>query len=201
MKTALTEQQIAAMAASGVVVQAATPAAPEAAKPATPAAGTDAPATPEAKPEGDAAAAAAAAAATEGKPEAAAPATPTAGNDSVVAFLQSQVATKDAMLITANVEIAGLKAKVSDFEASMSGLIAIAAKSTNNMRVALGGTATDYSAMSATQILAAHAAAESEFKSKFVAGGVAAVDAAQDTKKAGAGEVDSLELARLNAVM
>lgn len=204
-KKALTAQDIAALA-SGVIPTAA-------AAPVTPVASAEAPAagTPEA--EAAAATAAAAAAGTQapaaGTPEAAAaaaapaatPAAPAATapvSADVVSFMQAQVKEKDAALLAANIEVSGLKARVTDFEASLSGLLAIAAKSTNNMRIALGGSAVDMSKMTATQVLADHAAQAEAFGKKFVAGGIAAVDASQ-AKKDEAAPVDALTRARLAA--
>lgn len=192
VKKVLTAQDIAAMAAGGFV---ATAGAPE--TPAAPA--VTEPATTEAAAPADAAAAAAAPAA----PAAAAAAAPSVVTPpaDVVSYLQGQVATKDAALLAANVENTNLKAKVTDFEASLGGLVAIAAKSINNMRVALGGSASDLSALTPTQVLAQHEAATKEFETKFVAGGVAAVDAAQASKGPTEGAVDALQEARLNAVL
>jgi hypothetical protein len=89
---------------------------------------------------------------------------------------------------------------VTEFEASMNGLMEIARASLTNMRVALGGHKTDLSALSATELLAQHEAASKDFGNQFVAGGVAAVDAAQETNASRAQAPDSLEIARLNAV-
>lgn len=191
VKKVLTAQAIAAMAAGGFVASAGAPEAPAA--PAV----TD-PATTEAAAEPAEAASAAPAEAAAAAPAALSVVTPPAD---VVAFLQGQVATKDAALLAANVENANLKAKVTDFEASLGGLVAIAAKSINNMRVALGGSATDLTALTPTQLLAQHEAATKEFETKFVAGGVAAVDAAQASNEKNAGAVDALQEARLNAVL
>lgn len=206
-KKALTAQDIAALA-SGVIPTAAT-------APVTPVASNEAPVagTPEA--EAAAAAAAAAAAPAAGTPEAAAAAAAAAAAPAaaapvatpaatapvaadVVSFLQAQVKEKDAALLAANIEVSGLKARVTDFEASLSGLLAIAAKSTNNMRIALGGSAVDMSKQTATQVLADHAAQAEAFGKKFVAGGIAAVDASQ-AKKDEAAPVDALTRARLAA--
>jgi hypothetical protein len=118
----------------------------------------------------------------------------------VTAYLQGQIATKDQALLANGVEIAGLKAKVTDYEASVGGLLDIARASLNNMRVALGGASTDLSALSASEVLAQHAATKKDFETKFVAGGVAAVDAAQETNASRAPALDALEQARLNAV-
>lgn len=193
MKKALTDQDIAAIA-SGVQIVASTEG--EQAKDPAQAEGEKAPeaATPtegEKAPEGEG----------EKAPEAAAAAQGVVQEAGVVTFLQAQIKDKDAALLQANIELNAAKAKITDFEASMTGLLEIAAKSTNNMRIALGGSAMDMSAMSAAQVLAEHGSVSEQFKSKFVAGGVAAVDAAQSASKKGEKQpVDALTRARLSAV-
>lgn len=180
-------------AASGASTEAAAAAA--AAQAAAPAATTEG--TGAAAPAAEAAAAPAAAPAAAAAPSvAAAPAAPA----DVTAYLQGQIATKDTALLAAGVETAALKARVTEFEASMTGLMEIARASLTNMRVALGGHKTDLSALSATELLAQHEAAAKDFGNQFVAGGVAAVDAAQETNASRAQAPDSLEIARLNAV-
>lgn len=194
-KSALTSQQIAALAASGVVVQANVPA-PEATDPADTTAevteneGTEGEDTTENQAEN--------AGGREDKPNNDGVKPEAAAEAGLVAFLQAQVADKDKSLLANGVELAQLRARVADMEAAQSGLVAIAAKSVNNMRIALGGTAIDLSAMGATALLAEHKSFEDQFNKKFVAGGIAAVDAAQEKKTVA--QVDSLQAARLSAV-
>jgi signal peptide peptidase SppA len=199
-KKALTDAQIAALAsgvqpqaaAQGVVVEAA--AAPAVVVPAA------APAVAAVIVAEPAAAAPAAAAAAPVAAPVAAVAVPAAPAADVMAYLQGQIATKDAALMSASIENATLKSKVTEFEASLGGLLAIACKSANNMRVALGGSASDMKALTATQVLAQHEATAKEFETKYVAGGIAAVDAAQKPASA-SNQPSALEVARLNAVM
>lgn len=188
-KKALTEQEIAALAEGGAATQASSPAAPAAGNPenildgdgvtdAAPVEGAvEAPVT-----EGAAAT------------QAASPAV------DVVTFLQGQVKEKDAQLIANGIEISGLKAKVSEMEASFSGLKEIAAKSINNMKVALSMPSVDLKESSATDILAMHKSMIEPFQSQFKAGGVAAVDAAE-ASKGDVKSVDPLHFARLAAVV
>lgn len=194
VRKAFTPTLLAALA-SGAVIQASTeaPAAPAAAPAVVPAA-ADASVETVVTTEGAPAAAAADA------PAAAAAATAPSVALDVTTFLQGQVAAKDAALLEANVALSGLKAKVADYEASVAGLKEIAAASISNMRIALGGSKVDLSAASATEILAQHAAAKKDFETKFVSGGVAAVDAAQDTNAAETNGVSAVELARLDAL-
>ena len=182
MKTALTEQQIAAIAAG----------APQTAATGTVVEGT-----------------ADGAVVVEGSTETVAVVEPVAaaaaavmgatGSD-ISAFLQSQVADKDKTILANGVELAQLRSRVVEMEAAQSGLITIAAKSVNNMRIALGGSAIDLSATSAVALLAEHKSFEDQFAKRFVAGGVAAVDAAVVKVPEASAQVDSLTAARLAAV-
>lgn len=193
-RKALTAEQIALLA-SGAPAEAAAAAQAATQAEATAAATAATAATP-----GVAAPAAATAAPAEAAAApAAAPAAAAAPSADVLTFLQGQITAKDASLLAANVEITGLKAKIADTDASLAGLKTIAAKSITNMRVALGASATDLSALTATELLAQHSAASKDFETKFVAGGVAAVDAAQAPK--GNPAVDPTQLARLETFL
>jgi capsid assembly protease len=189
-KRALSEVEIAAAAEGAALAAAAEPAVTE------PEAGAAAAAS-----EDDAAAAAAAASddgAAAAAAEAAAPAPAAEAQAGVVEYLQGQVKEKDALLLAANVELSGLKTKVDEMQAAHADLLQIAGKSVSNMQVALGGTAVDFTGMTAVQVLAEHKRVSGLFSSKFKAGGVAAVDAAQPHQSEQA--VDSLTRARLAAV-
>ena len=162
---ALTEQEIAALAA-GAPISAGTqpenaPAAPEAAAPEA-----AAPAAPEAA-----------------APEAAAPA-PAAQPNAVVAYLEGQVASLNAQSIEMGVKLKDAEAKLVAAAATTAALMQIAAKSLSNMKVALGGAAVDFSAMTPEVLLAEHAATTESFSKAFVAGGVAAVSSQVQTEAA-----------------
>lgn len=118
-------------------------------------------------------------------PSVVSPATPAnpAPEAALVQFLQAQVKEKDGLLLQQALDLKAATTKVADLEAATSGLIEIAIKSTNNMRIAMGGSMMDMSGLSATAILADHAAVSQQFSKKFVAGGLAAVDAAQAKKE------------------
>ena len=180
-KKALSEIEIAAAAEGAVAIAAsAEPVAEPVVDPAA------------ADPVAEPAAAAAEPAAAAAEPAAAEPAA------AVVDYLQGQVKEKDAALLAANVELSGLKKQLEDMQAAHAGLVEIAGKSVSNMQVALGGAAADLTGLSATQVLAEHKRVTALFSSKFKAGGVAAVDAAQPEKSEQA--VDSMTRARLAAV-
>lgn len=156
-RDALTQQQLAAIAAGAPAAAAASApaAAPAADKPAADTS-TETTEIPEAV-------------AAAVKPSAEA-----AGADQVVAYLQGQVKDKDAQLLAQAVELKGAKDKVTSMEATHGELVKIAAQSLSNMRIALGGSAVDAGAMTAEQLLAEHAGAAKTFGEKFKAGGVAA---------------------------
>jgi signal peptide peptidase SppA len=120
------------------------------------------------------------------------------GSNALVAFLQGEVKAKDDALLQANVKIAQLEAQLADQGASHQSLLGIAIKSVQNMQVALGGSAIDMNGMTATAVLAEHKRMSEQFQSKFQAGGVAAVDAAQK-KDEPAVQLDPLYRARLDA--
>lgn len=189
-KKAFTEQDIAALAAGAPLAAAAgTETGADAAATAAAAAAAAAElATAAATAESTAQAALAAAAA-------AAPASDKVSE--VVSFLQAQVAEKDGYLLTANVMIKTLEAKLADQASAHASLVDIAAKSVNNMRVALGMSPLDAATMSATVLLAEHKSVTGQFQTTFKAGGVAAVDAAAAEKKEP--ELHPLHMARIAA--
>lgn len=189
-KQALTDQQIAALAEGGL--SAGTPAVKTDEELAAETLAATEAAT--ALAETEAATAAAALVAT-------AAATPATGTQSaeVISYLQTQVKDKDAAILTAAVETSTLKAKLADFEASVGGLVEIAAKSTSNMQIALGGSAFDSKGVTAVEVLAAHQKASTQFQAKFKAGGVAAVDAAAAPKDESNAALDPMRQARLAA--
>jgi signal peptide peptidase SppA len=181
MKVALTEQQLAAIAAGA-------PAAAAAAVVPDPVAAAAALAADAAAAEAAAAALAASAAA----PVAAAAAAP----DAVVTMLQTQLREAQASVTALTVEKTGLAAKLASVEASHSALVKIAGASLSNMKVALGFSALDASAMSAESILVEHTATSALFNTKFTAGGVAAVVAPEDKEAdAGPGQMHAARIA------
>lgn len=116
----------------------------------------------------------------------------------VLDYLQGQIREKDAQALATGIELSGLQKQVEDMQAAHAGLMEIAGKSLSNMQIALGGAAVNLDGVSATQALAEHTRVSAMFSSKFKAGGVAAVDAAQPEKNDQ--PVDALAFARLNAV-
>lgn len=117
----------------------------------------------------------------------------------LVGFLSAQVKEKDLMLTANALEIASLKAKSQEAEATHSELLKIAITATNNMRIATNCAAIDFSAQSAVSVLASHKAAESSFKDHFKVGGVASVDSAAAAVEESKKVVDSSHMDRVRA--
>lgn len=123
------------------------------------------------------------------------------GNDeaqaSVVSYLQGQIKGKDESLLANAVELKGLKDRIASMEANYNGLMSIAQLAVKNMKVALNQAGTDVSALSAESLLAEHTSLTETFKKAFKAGGVAAVDAASNESVEKV--VDPLHSARIAA--
>lgn len=115
-----------------------------------------------------------------------------------VQFLTAQLKEKDETIISARVEIEGLKKDLLAAQATHSPLLEIAAKSVNHMRVALNLSPLDFSAMNSVQVLAEHKNMTEQFTAQFTAGGVAAVNAEQ-SKKNESVTMDAMAHARLAA--
>jgi len=101
---------------------------------------------------------------------------------SVVSFLQAQVKEKDAEILNLSVELKGIKDKVASMEATHTGLTDVVRKAVVGMKVRMGASNVDLSALSAQELLADYAATSESFLKTFKAGGVAAVDAAEAVK-------------------
>jgi capsid assembly protease len=188
VKTALTEQQIAAMAEGA-------PAAPQAdasaAAPAQEGAGVAAPSAdvnPD-NPDADVAAGAQAD-----------PAAPKAEDkpSELVAFLQGQLSAAQAQVLDLSIQLRDAKAVKEAMDGSHAALRAIAVASVDRLKVALGASAGGAETLSDDALLAEHATLRAQFESKFKAGGVAAVAPATAEKGADAA-VDPLRLARMKA--
>lgn len=183
-RQALTEQQIAALQAAGVPLEAASTPDPEAEAKAKAEAEAKAKADAEAKAKADAEAALAAA---------------TPGADKVLAVLTNQLAEANTALTKANVDLALEKAKVTAFEAVVPGLTKIVAQSISTMRVALGGSAVDLSAMKPEALLAEHATTLSTFQQTFKGGRSSAAPTAEADKGKVTSADDPMRQARLKA--
>ena len=160
VKTALTDQHVAALA-EGMPLPAGAAATTEA---------PDAPAAPAAVvPEATPPAAPATAAAPEAAPA------PAASNTDVVAFLQGQLSTAQAQVVDLTVKLRDAEASASTTAGVMASLRSIVATSVDRLQIALGQTPGAAASMDDSALLATHATLRTEFEKKFKAGGVAAV--------------------------
>ena len=119
------------------------------------------------------------------------------GNASVVSFLQAQVKDKDAEILNLSVELKGIKDKVASMEATHTGLTDVVRKAVSGMKVRMGASNVDLSAASAQELLADYAATADAFVKTFKAGGVAAVDAASAENQSP--QISPRHMARVNA--
>lgn len=171
-KTALTDQQVAAIlsgASAEAVAALSVPVAPTApVVPAAPVAQASEPATeptpePTAEPTAAVEPAAPVAAPVSAQPPA-----------DVVAFLQSQVAAANETIVGLRVELRQAGDAVTSMKAMHDPMLKIVANSVTTMKVALGLPKTDLSALTAEALLAEHATTSEAFEKAFKAGGVAA---------------------------
>ena len=174
MKVALTEQQLAAIAA-GATLESVAPGV-TAEQLAAAQAEVDAQAS------AQAAAQAAEAARVQAEADAAAAAANTNTPNAVVALLQGQLKDAQAQVTSLTVDLAAANSKVAEVDAKLAaastnttGLNAIVAKSLSHMRVALRQPALDFSGHTSEALLAEHAKTSELFTKTFKAGGVAAV--------------------------
>lgn len=175
LKTALTEQQIAAIAAG------AAPAAASVAPTSEPAAPAPAVETAAEQPAAPSAAA-----------------TPTASaNQDVVALLQGQLATAQAQVLSLSIEAQTVKAAHTALEATAEKLRPIVRAAVGNLRVALGGSAAGIESLTDDNLMAEHANLAAQFGKQFPAGGVAAVSSTATAEKSET--VDPIRRARLAA--
>ena len=189
VKNALTEQQIAAMAAGGASASGALPAGDttEAATLAA-AAAAAAEAEAEAKAKADADALAATEAAAEG-----------AKPDAVVSMLQTQLAAAQSQIVALSVDLKVATDAAQASKDSAERMRPIARQAVGNLRVALGGVAAGVDALADDALLAEHANLASQFSTKFKVGGVAAISSSAATEKATGDAADSVRMARIRA--
>lgn len=185
-KTALTEQEIAALSAGAPAIAAeADAAAAEAAAEAAAAEAAKIDAAAQADAQADEATALAEAAKAE-------------SDSKIVAFLQSELKAANDALMAAKIDLKSATDKLAESQALFEPMLEIVRKSVANMQVALGGSALNMEGQSATLVLAEHQRVSGVFSEKFKAGGVAAVDATDS--KGTVVAMSDLDRARLNAV-
>lgn len=109
-------------------------------------------------------------------------AAPAAQPDPVTVLLQSQLAASQASLTDMTMQLATANARAASLEAAQPDLARIVAGSVSTMRIALGMSALDLSAVAPAALVAEHKALHAKFTAQFAVGGVAAAsssDAAQ----------------------
>ncbi len=189
VKHALTEQQIAALAAGGVIADA----------------GAPEKTAEEIAAEAAAAEAAAAAAAAEAAAAVVAETTPAvaavpSGNDAVVAMLQTQLAAANASVVDLTVKLTAANTAAETTKALIEKMRPVVAASVGNMRVAFGGTRAGADTLNDEALLSEYSSLSAQFQEKFKAGGVSGSPAAAADKGAKSnGAQSSLHKARLDA--
>jgi signal peptide peptidase SppA len=173
-KNALTEADIAALAAGGAA--AAVDLTPEQTAAAEALAKTET----DAKVVADAVAAQAKAAdeaTAKAKADAEAVAAAAKKDTELVAYLRAELKDREAKLLEATVTVRDLTAKVTSMDATHSALVAIAGDSANNMRVALKSAKVDVKTLTPEALITQHKQLVADFSAQYKVGGVAAVGA------------------------
>jgi len=119
--------------------------------------------------------------------------------NATIQLLNSQVSTKDAAILEAGIKISKLEEGIAEAKATHGPLLAIATKSVGNMMVALGGSAVALEGLSAVAVLAEHDRLVPLFQKKYPVGGVAAVSTTNVDKNERVA-MDAMAHARIAAV-
>lgn len=132
------------------------------------------------------------------------PSSPVGVSAEIHDYTVKQLAASQADLLATRLELSKLQDKHDEVTAVVDPLKAIAAKATNNMRIALGGSALNMDSVSAAQVLADHTAVSADFAKKFKVGGVSAPSAQAEAASKDSAKtefkMDSAFAARINAV-
>ena len=115
-----------------------------------------------------------------------------------VQLLTSQIQERDASLLAAGIKIAKLEEQVAEMAATSAPLVEIAALAISNMRIAMRGSAYSAEGSTPAQVLAEYKSVSEQFKMQFPVGGVAAVSG--DAKVNEQPVLDGMAQARLKAV-
>lgn len=120
-------------------------------------------------------------------------------SSATIQLLTAQLKEKDDQIIQAHVKIARMEEDAGKAAATQSPLLDIAMASVNNMRVALNMPKVEGKSMDALQVVAEHGRLAEQFAAQYKVGGIAAVSANQSVKNEPA-VMDALTQARLAAV-
>ena len=125
--------------------------------------------------------------------------TPSASNvdssNQLVAYLTEKVAAQEQQLRDAAIAATTAQAQV----AAIPSLRVIVEASLNQMRIALGHTATDATVMAPDALVAEHTRTSAEFNAKFPVGGVAASSTGAEEAPKAAAKADPAHMARIKA--
>ena len=117
-----------------------------------------------------------------------------------VDLLQSQLGQAQGQLLDAQVKLRDAEAALAPANACIEKMRPVVRQSVANLRVALGGTSAGVDALNDEALLAEQSSLAEQFKSKFKAGGVAAVSQGEPAEKVGDAQgLDPVRQARIRA--
>lgn len=117
-----------------------------------------------------------------------------------VDLLQAQLGQAQGQLLDVQVRLRDAEAALAPVQASIEKMRPVVRQSVANLRVAMGGTAAGVEALNDEALLAEQSSLAEQFQSKFKAGGVAAVPQGEPAEKVGDAQgYDSARQARIRA--
>ena len=117
-----------------------------------------------------------------------------------VQLLTSQIQERDASLLAAGIKIAKLEEQVAEMAATSAPLVEIAALAISNMRIAMRGSAYSAEGSTPAQVLAEYKSVSEQFKKQFPVGGVAAVSGDAPAESGRAYVMTNVTQAQIDAV-
>lgn len=186
VKTAMTQQQLAALA-EGAAAAAAVPASVQTQAPAAEGQGPAAD-VPNQQPEADKPSISAA------QPPAAQP----SGQGELVAYLQGQLSEAQGKVGDLSVQLRDAQAELTSVKGFMAGMRSVVEASTVRLAVALGRSEPALAELTNESLMAQHTVLRAEFEAKFKAGGVAAVSSSAEAEKSEV-VVDDVRTRRIKA--
>ena len=117
-----------------------------------------------------------------------------------VQLLTSQIQERDASLLAAGIKVAKLEEQVAEMAATSAPLVEIAALAISNMRIAMRGSAYSAEGSTPAQVLAEYKSVSEQFKKQFKVGGVAAVSGDAPAESGRAYVMTNVTQAQIDAV-
>ncbi len=117
-----------------------------------------------------------------------------------VQLLTSQIQERDASLLAAGIKIAKLEEQVAEMAATSAPLVEIAAQAISNMRIAMRGSAYSAEGVGPVAVLAEYKSVSEQFKKQFPVGGVAAVSGDAPAESGRAYVMTNVTQAQIDAV-